>query len=259
MTIAPDVKLQVINLRNEGYTYAAISEITGVSNPHNICKEAGLTGKRNHGRLGRKSKHSKEEKQKIINLRNEGYTYAAISEITGVAVHNVSNYCKRAGARSGYGHLGRKKTDNPFADRNKTIRELREHGLTLEQIGEIYGITRERVRQLCAGIKSPDLRTRVDCCVCGAEFIRAERNSKYCGDECRKKGRIELCRQRNTKFSKYATIDLTCAGCGIKFKRANRLEGIAKCGRVSQGKKDSGRRFCSRECYYKNGHSNSLC
>ena len=53
-------------------------------------------------------------KLQVINLRNEGYTYAAISEITGVAVHNVSNYCKRAGARSGYGHLGRKKTDNPY-------------------------------------------------------------------------------------------------------------------------------------------------
>lgn len=258
MTIAPDVKLRIVELRKEGYTYAAIAEMTGVAGTYSICREAGLTGRGNHGHLGRKSKHTKEEKQKIIDLRNEGYTYAAIAEMTGIAEHNVTNYCKKAGAKSGHGHLGRKNNGSPVAARNETIRELRKEGLTLAQIGEIYDITRERVRQLCVGIKSPDLRTRSICCVCGAEFIRAERNSKYCGDECRKKGRIELCRQRNTKFSKYATIDLTCAGCGIKFKRANRLEGIAKCGRVSQGKKDSGRRFCSRECYYKNGH-NSLC
>jgi transposase-like protein len=293
MTIAPDVKLRIVELRNEGYTYAAITEMTGVIGIYHICKEAGLTGT-GHGHLGRKSKHSKEEKQQIVNLRNEGYTYAAITEMTGVvgtyhickeagltgagkhskeekqqivnlrnegytyaaiakmtgvALHNVARCCKKAGAKSGYGHLGRKRNGSPVAARNKIIRGLRIGGLTLVQIGEIYDISRERVRQLCVGINPPDLRTRSNCCICGVEFVGCV--SKYCSGECRKKGQIELCRQKNAKFSKHATVELVCTGCGIKFKRTNRLEGIAECGRISQGRKDSGKRFCSKECYYK--------
>ena len=248
MTIAPDVKLRIVELRNEGYTYAAITEMTGVIGIYHICKEAGLTGT-GHGHLGRKSKHSKEEKQQIVNLRNEGYTYAAIAKMTGVALHNVARCCKKAGAKSGYGHLGRKRNGSPVAARNKIIRGLRIGGLTLVQIGEIYDISRERVRQLCVGINPPDLRTRSNCCICGVEFVGCV--SKYCSGECRKKGQIELCRQKNAKFSKHATVELVCTGCGIKFKRTNRLEGIAECGRISQGRKDSGKRFCSKECYYK--------
>jgi transposase-like protein len=248
MTIAPDVRLRIIELRKEGYTYAAITEITGVAGAHSICKEAGLTGT-GHGHLGRKSKYTEEKKQQVISLRNEGYTYAAVSEITGVALHNVAHLCKKAGAKSGYGHLGRKQISSPVAARNKAIRELREEGHTLIQIGELYGITRERVRQLCKGIDPPDLRSRSNCCVCGVEFVGYR--SKYCCGECRKKGQTELHRQKNSKFSKHATVKLVCTGCGIKFERTNRLEGIAECGRMSKGREDSGRRFCSKECYYK--------
>jgi len=256
ITIAPGIRLRIIELRKEGYTYAAISEMTGIRDVSNVCKKAGLTNT-GYGHLGRKSKFTltDEEKQQIISLRNEGYTYTAIHEITGrhriVAMHNITHHCKRAGAKSGYGHLGRKKRDSPVAARNKVIRELREEGLTLTQIGELYSITRERVRQLCEGIKKPDLRKRVNCCVCETEFIRAKRNSKYCSDECCKKGLFELWRQKNSKFSKHATIELICTGCGVKFERTNKLESIAECGRISQGREDSGRRFCSQECYYK--------
>ena len=297
MTIALDVRLRVIELRKQGYTYVAIAEMTGVG-AYSICEKAGLTGM-GHGHLGRKGKHTKEEKQIALNLREEGYTIAAISEITGMAIHNITNYCTKAGVKptryseeekqkvvglrkegyvcraisemtdvklhyvriicqdvatgKAYGHLGRKKSCNPFDDRNEKIRELREQGLTLKEIGGMYKITRERVRQLCEGVKKPDLRERVNCRVCETEYIRAERNSKYCGDECRKKGLSELWRQKNAKFSLHATIELICTGCGVKFERANRLEGIAECGRKTKGKKDTGRRFCSKECYWKNG------
>ena len=296
MTIALDVKLRVIELRKQGYTYAAITEMTGVVGTYKICKEAGLIGM-GHGHRGRKSKHTEKEKQIVLNLREEGHTFAAISKITGMKMHNITNYCAKAGVKpkprhseeekqkvinlrkegyvcraisemtdikihdvriicnnaddikKTYGHLGRKKSINPFDARNKKIRELREQGLTLKEIGGMYEITRERVRQLCMGIDPPDLRARSNCCICGVEFVGYQ--AKYCCGECRKKGQVELHRQKNAKFSKYATVELVCAGCGVEFKRTNRLEGIAECGRISKGKKDSGRRFCSRECYYK--------
>jgi uncharacterized protein YerC len=305
MKYSADARLRVLSLRKEGYTYDAIVEMTGIAGAYHICRVAGLTGM-GHGHLGRKSMHTKEEKQKVLNLREEGYTYVAISEITGMAEHNISHYCGKAGVKPKpryskeekqkvlslrkegyvcraiseiteidvydvrficneikkvYGHLGNKKIPNPFAARNKVMRGLRVLGLTLEQIGNVYGITRERVRQLCVGIEPQYVRKserNVNCCVCGIEYVRVPwRNysfSKYCSGECRKKGREELMRQKNAKFSRIAMIELTCTGCGVKFERTNRLESIAECGRKTKGRKDSGRRFCSRKCYQKNGH-----
>lgn len=40
---------------------------------------------------------------------------------------------------------------NKTEKRNAKIKELREKGLTLQDIGNKYGLTRERVRQICLG------------------------------------------------------------------------------------------------------------
>ena len=255
MTIAHDVKLKIVELRKEGYAYAAIAEMAGVchASVYDICGKAGLP----RSTRGRKSKHSTEEKLKIVELRKEGYTGAAIAKMTGAAMHNIYSYCKNAGLKPKYGHLGRKEQPQRQSGRNETMRQLRSEGFTLEQIGAMYGITRERVRQLCVGIKKPDLRKRVKCCVCELEYVRSERPSKYCSHKCHEVGRIKLFREKNKKFSRHATIELVCTGCGVKFERTNKLESIAECGRMSKGREDSGRRFCSQKCYHKEAFGQS--
>lgn len=50
----------------------------------------------------------------------------------------------------------------PRCVRERACRELRAQGLTLEQIGAIFGITRERARQIIAGIKPGQCRC-ADC------------------------------------------------------------------------------------------------
>lgn len=52
--------------------------------------------------------------------------------------------------------------DQEIIDRNQEIIELREQKMTLQEIGEIHGITRERVRQilLLNGIGSPTKKQR---------------------------------------------------------------------------------------------------
>lgn len=67
-------------------------------------------------------------------------------------IKQLSNYERTKAAMHHYlmnrtQKRGRKK--NPeIAERNRQIIELREKGNTLDQIGKMFGITRERVRQI---------------------------------------------------------------------------------------------------------------
>jgi len=68
--------------------------------------------------------------------------------------------------------------------------ELYNGGWTLGQLGEKYGVTRERIRQKITLLVNHD-RTRSICCKhCGTEFVvkgGRGRNGKYCSTECRRK------------------------------------------------------------------------
>ena len=58
--------------------------------------------------------------------------------------------------------------------RNKEIRQLRMDGLTLREIGEKHGVTREAIRLICKGIPKPDLKTyhEKECVNCGKTFTK---------------------------------------------------------------------------------------
>ena len=47
-----------------------------------------------------------------------------------------------------------------FDQRNSNIRQKRKSGMTLESIGQPYGLTREMVRQICTGIKPKKIINR---------------------------------------------------------------------------------------------------
>ena len=142
--------------------------------------------------------------------------------------------------------------------RNKEIRQLRRDGLTLREIGEMYGVTREAIRLVCKGIPKPDLKTYIkkNCIVCNKEFV-------VCGDKKRNKTCSKACFKAKQKFSHYKDgkwsnddVTLTCAGCGKEFTRTKKLIEIAKHSYVSRGRDLSSKKwYCGRDCNLKSIHS----
>jgi DNA-binding CsgD family transcriptional regulator len=261
VTLSLEVREQIIKLRKEGYIDSAIVRMLGVSQPsvHKICKAAGIPKPELRKQLGRRTKHfySNDQRQEIVSLRKQGYVIRAIAEKLDLNERCVNHACKHAGLGGTIGHLGRKPMGtSPFSERNGEMRDLRGQGLTLQQIGDKYGITRERVRQLCVGVEKPDLRVRKNCGICGEEFIPGDNpgytSYRYCSRECGKKGMSINSRTPESKWSSHGTVKLTCSGCGVDFERVNYIAAIAKRQRERKGLNDSGMRFCSRECYWEN-------
>lgn len=61
-------------------------------------------------------------------------------------------------------------------------REMRENGLTLAAIGEEFGVSRERIRQL---VGSP--ARAVVCGECGESFVTGRASEKYCSSRCQRR------------------------------------------------------------------------
>jgi endogenous inhibitor of DNA gyrase (YacG/DUF329 family) len=135
--------------------------------------------------------------------------------------------------------------------RNKEIRQLRLDGLTLREIGERYGVTREAIRLICKGIPKPDLKTYITkkCAICGKEFTVTgdKKRNKTCSRECLSK----LARFSNYKNGDWTAdlVSFSCPRCGKEFTRSKKLIGIANHSYTSRGKDPSAKKwYCSRDC-----------
>lgn len=98
---------------------------------------------------------------------------------------------------------------NARAERGAKILKMRDNGLTLQQIGKEFGLSRERVRQIeinYLGLpargqhKLPDLKFK--CKLCGKEFMARYRERTYCSPRCfslylRSRGKSESERRRD--------------------------------------------------------------
>ena len=135
--------------------------------------------------------------------------------------------------------------------RNKEIRQLRMDGLTLREIGEQHGVTREAIRLICKGIPKPDLKTyhEKECVNCGKTFtVSSDRkNNKTCSKECF----AAIQKYNNYKNGDWTNelVEFECPTCGNKFTRSKKLIGIAKHSYKSRGKNYLEKEwYCSREC-----------
>ena len=142
--------------------------------------------------------------------------------------------------------------------RNREIRELRRAGLTLREIGEKFGVTREAIRLVCKGIPKPDLKTyhKKKCVNCGKEFIVSgdKKRNKTCSKECF----AAIQKYNNYKNGKWTKdlVEFTCPTCGEKFTRSKKLIGIANHSYRSRGKDPSKKKwYCSRACNMKAIHT----
>jgi predicted nucleic acid-binding Zn ribbon protein len=68
--------------------------------------------------------------------------------------------------------------------RNNDIRSLRNNGFTLSRIGEIYKISRERVRQITGDIKRIKTKEFNECIICGKSFEVKHEKNNFCSRKC---------------------------------------------------------------------------
>lgn len=123
--------------------------------------------------------------------------------------------------------------DKAVAIRNRKIADWFKANpcMTLQQVGDYYGITRERVRQI--------LRAQ------GATHSRPTRSATWLCIACQKPST----RWRKTGLCKECRsgVQAVCSGCGKLFRRLYSS--------LSTRRNTHGRVFCNRECYQKHGIS----
>ena len=83
-------------------------------------------------------------KEIIEKMRREGKTLVEVASHYGVNVATVSRACKRYGFRS-----ERITPASRWEKRRETIRFYLDEGKSLRYIGELFKVTRERMRQVC--------------------------------------------------------------------------------------------------------------
>ena len=114
--------------------------------------------------------------------------------------------------------------------RDSTLIALRQANpcLTLQAVGDKYGITKERVRQVLKGAGQPTRRyypsKEVLCLNCG----QATKRERYCSDKC---------------WHEYTHPLMECSYCGTLFRR-NAKQIISQ---LSYGHKKT-HLFCSKRC-----------
>lgn len=96
--------------------------------------------------------------EKLTQLAGEGLGYQEAADRLGVSYHYVASYVSRFGIPLVQRQRGRKKFAGP-TDRSRQMAALYQSGSTLERIGQTFGVTRERVRQIIKkfhGLTAPD-------------------------------------------------------------------------------------------------------
>lgn len=94
----------------------------------------------------------------LRDLASNGLTYKQASAVTGLCYNTISRHCTDYGIALIRGSQGPRKSSR-VDDRTKQMAALYKSGQTLQEIGDQFGITRERVRQLITvghGLRASD-------------------------------------------------------------------------------------------------------
>ena len=142
-------------------------------------------------------------------------------------------------------------SNNVLARNCLNIVEKRKNGQTLKEIGDEYGVTRERIRQIILPYNipiplkpKPKSQEEHNCIYCGKN-ISTKR--KYCNKECN-----HLSKHSGKKFSQYDYIELICDGCGKTFTRSKRTDAIVKLHKIYRNNPEklvNKQNFRTKECY----------
>ena len=222
-----------------------------------------------------------DDDQRFIELWNSGKTAAEIGATLGLSrghcqvmryrladalndrkrgVQRAIGFCATCGKeiRAWHFYCSRKcmpsQQKRPADDRDRELLAMTQTGnFTLKHLGEHFGITRERVRQLLKRlgektqyVRKPQPRQQKTklCAMCGTAFP-VKNKRKYCSTACRN----AATRTPDSPSSRYRqTEEKTCDNCGKKFRRSGQQQAMHE---REQCKHD----FCSRACYFHHGHT----
>lgn len=121
-----------------------------------------------------------ERDDKIAELYLGGLSYEATAKAVGCAIDTVKSALARRGIEPRRSGEGQKATAaRQDEERIERIRQYREQGMTIQEIGDREGVSRERIRQICFrnGIDTttrplkPEERAAVDDYSAGASLI----------------------------------------------------------------------------------------
>lgn len=116
----------------------------------------------------------------IYDFRNDCWAYHEIAEIVGINTVQVRHFVIKYFPELSRVNLG--KRDKPLSDRTKQIIAMRRDKKTYQEIGDAFGVTRERVRQVLEKT-APDITGPMSepnpCVQCG-EQMRGGRQHVRC-------------------------------------------------------------------------------
>ena len=138
-----EVIQEMITLRKNSVPYYAIADRFGVSTSK-VFTELRASDVVKPSLRKKASNRSDPLQETMLNqmitLRQNGETYSAIAQALGLSVNVVSGELRERQIKRNYNPRTRLRLEEIYA--------LRLQGLTLAKIGERYGISRERVRQI---------------------------------------------------------------------------------------------------------------
>lgn len=137
----------------------------------------------------------------VLARHGEGAYPSQIARDLGLSPHGVTGIIRRAGLVPNWRKRGRRPGTSQHPVRDAEIAGMRRMGATLKEIGDRYGLTRERVRQILKQYHSPELsglksrfhrggfgyeaKPMPACRICG-QPVQAKQ-ARYCSPQCKAK------------------------------------------------------------------------
>ena len=268
MTIPKETMIQAALLVEAGVIPAEVARMVGISvtSVINACKELNIDYKQ--AKLGRKTKFETALVDLCKRLKRKGMYAKEIAkqvnettewEITATQVGSITKDVKRSKRDTVKPSKFVETKVKPASDRNLQIFEMWCEYKTLEEVGTVFDITRERVRQIVNDLETkhdmvrpPKPPTIAVCAHCGVEWHKQTRpESRYCSNECGRRAISVANTKPDSKWSRSGVITLTCAECKATFEKSNYDNTQMKRVYEMRGLEAPKHRFCSRACNLK--------